>query len=164
LSEMKRAGFVRVKIDGKLYELGEEPTLNKNQRHTIEVMVDRLAIRKGIQKRLADSLEVAFKYGQDLLKVERARRPKERERDLLQPTLSHASNAESPIPRSRPRMFSFNSPHGACVECSGIGSIMYFDPELVVQNEDLSISDGANRALGHHQLHTTGARRARRPL
>src|SRR5215468_1896818 len=70
LGDLRRAGFVRAKIDGKLFELGEEINLNKNQRHTIEVMVDRLAIRSGIEKRLSDSLEVAFKYGEDLLKIE----------------------------------------------------------------------------------------------
>src|SRR5260370_11584269 len=76
LSEMKRAGFVRVKIDGKLYELGEEPALNTNHRPTIHVMSIRPALLKGIQKHLSHSLEVAFKYGQDLLKVERLDGPK----------------------------------------------------------------------------------------
>src|SRR5581483_5654512 len=71
LSDMRRAGFVRVKIDGAVRDLGDELALNKNQRHTIEVIVDRLAIRAGIEKRLSDSLEVAFKYGHDLLKIER---------------------------------------------------------------------------------------------
>ena len=142
LSEMKRAGFVRVKIDGKLYELGEEPVLNKNQRHTIEVMVDRLAIRKGIEKRLSDSLEVAFKYGQDLLKVERLDGPKNESEIYFSQRFACVDCGIS-YPEIAPRMFSFNSPHGACTECSGIGSIMYFDPELVVQNEDLSIADGA---------------------
>ena len=142
LSEMKRAGFVRVKIDGKLYELGEEPALNKNQRHTIEVMVDRLAIRKGIEKRLSDSLEVAFKYGQDLLKVERLDGPKNESEIYFSQRFACVDCGIS-YPEIAPRMFSFNSPHGACAECSGIGSIMYFDPELVVQNEDLSIADGA---------------------
>src|SRR6202795_459467 len=142
LSEMKRAGFVRVKIDGKLYELGEEPGLNKNQRHTIGGMVDRLAIRKGIEKRLSDSLEVAFKYGQDLLKVERLERPKDASGIYFSQRFACVDCGIS-YPEIEPRMFSFNSPHGACVECSGIGSIMYFDPALVVQNEDLSIADGA---------------------
>jgi excinuclease ABC subunit A len=142
LMEMKRAGFVRVKIDGKLYELGEEPALNKNQRHTIEVMVDRLAIRGGIQKRLSDSLEVAFKYGQDLLKVERLDGPKNESEIYFSQRFACVDCGIS-YPEIAPRMFSFNSPHGACAECSGIGSIMYFDPELVVQNEDLSIADGA---------------------
>ena len=141
LADMRRAGFVRVKIDGKLFELGEEPALNKNQRHTIEVVVDRLAIRRGIEKRLADSLEVAFKYGQDLLKVERLDAAKDSEIYFSQ----RFACVECGIsyPEITPRMFSFNSPHGACTECSGIGSIMYFDPELVIQDEELSIADGA---------------------
>jgi excinuclease ABC subunit A len=140
LSDLRRAGFVRAKIDGKLVELGEEVNLNKNQRHTIDVMVDRLAIRGGIEKRLSDSLEVAFKYGEDLLKIERLDgTPGEiyfsQRFACVQCGISY--------PEITPRMFSFNSPHGACPECSGIGSIMYFDPELVVQNEDLSLADGA---------------------
>jgi len=140
LSDLRRAGFVRAKIDGKLVELGEEINLNKNQRHTIEVMVDRLALRSGIEKRLSDSLEVAFKYGEDLLKIERLDGT---------PGETYFSQRFACVecgisyPEITPRMFSFNSPHGACPECSGIGSIMYFDPELVVQNEDLSLADGA---------------------
>ncbi|HYA35650.1 MAG TPA: excinuclease ABC subunit UvrA [Candidatus Binataceae bacterium] len=142
LSDLRRAGFVRVKIDGKPYELGEEPALNKNNRHTIEVIVDRLAIRSGIEKRLADSIEVAFKYGQDLLKVERVDAPRGDSGVYFSQRFACVECGIS-YPEITPRMFSFNSPHGACPECSGIGSIMYFDPELVVQNEDLSIADGA---------------------
>jgi excinuclease ABC subunit A len=143
LTEMRRAGFVRARIDGKLYELGEEPALNKNQRHTIEIMVDRLAIRRGIEKRLSDSLEVAFRYGQDLLKVERLDGAAKGEENIYFSQRFACVECGISYPEIAPRMFSFNSPHGACAECSGIGSIMYFDPELVVQNEDLSISDGA---------------------
>jgi excinuclease ABC subunit A len=141
LSELRRAGFVRVKVDGAVRELGEEIALNKNQRHTIEVIVDRLAIRRGIEKRLSDSLEVAFKYGHDLLKIERLDGKEAGEVYFSQ----RFACVECGIsyPEITPRMFSFNSPHGACAACSGIGSIMYFDPELVVQNEDLSIADGA---------------------
>jgi len=144
LSDLRRAGFVRAKIDGKLVELGEEFNLNKNQRHSIDVMVDRLAIRGGIEKRLADSLEVAFKYGQDLLKVERLdAAAKNGGGEIYFSQRFACVECGISYPEITPRMFSFNSPHGACTECSGIGSIMYFDPELVVQNEDLSISDGA---------------------
>jgi excinuclease ABC subunit A len=158
LSDLRRAGFVRAKIDGKLVELGEEINLNKNQRHTIEVMVDRLVIRSGIEKRLSDSLEVAFKYGEDLLKIERldggphpdplpeGEGSKGREQRIAEIYFSQrfaCVQCGISYPEITPRMFSFNSPHGACPECSGIGSIMYFDPELVVQNEDLSIADGA---------------------
>jgi excinuclease ABC subunit A len=142
LAELRRAGFVRVKIDGKVYELGEEPALNKNKRHTIEVMVDRLAIRRGIEKRLADSLEVAFKYGRDLLKVERLDEGRGEQAIYFSQTFACVQCGIS-YPEITPRMFSFNSPHGACAQCSGIGSIMYFDPELVIQNEDLSVADGA---------------------
>ena len=144
LSDLRRAGFVRAKIDGKLVELGDEITLNKNQRHTIDVMVDRLAIRSGIEKRLGESLEVAFKYGQDLLKVERLdTTAKNGGGEIYFSQRFACVECGISYPEITPRMFSFNSPHGACTECSGIGSIMYFDPELVVQNEDLSISDGA---------------------
>ena len=143
LSDLRRAGFVRAKIDGKLVELGDDITLNKNQRHTIDVMVDRLAIRGGIEKRLADSLEVAFKYGEDLLKIERLDGTGKKGAEIYFSQRFACVECGISYPEITPRMFSFNSPHGACTECSGIGSIMYFDPELVVQNEDLSISDGA---------------------
>ena len=144
LSDLRRAGFVRAKIDGKLVELGDDITLNKNQRHTIDVMVDRLAIRTGIEKRLGESLEVAFKYGQDLLKVERLdTTAKNGGGEIYFSQRFACVECGISYPEITPRMFSFNSPHGACTECSGIGSIMYFDPELVVQNEDLSLADGA---------------------
>jgi excinuclease ABC subunit A len=144
LSDLRRAGFVRAKIDGKLVELGDDIPLHKNQRHSIDVMVDRLAIRSGIEKRLGESLEVAFKYGQDLLKVERLdTTAKNGGGEIYFSQRFACVECGISYPEITPRMFSFNSPHGACTECSGIGSIMYFDPELVVQNEDLSISDGA---------------------
>jgi excinuclease ABC subunit A len=142
LADLRRAGFVRVKIDGQLMELGEEINLNKNQRHSIDVMVDRLVIRPGIEKRLADSLEVAFKYGEDLLKIERLDGKSDGGEIYFSQRFA-CVNCGISYPEITPRMFSFNSPHGACAECSGIGSIMYFDPELVVQNEELSIADGA---------------------
>ena len=110
-------------------------------RHTIEVIVDRLAIRHGIEKRLSDSLEVAFKYGQTCSRSNGST-PRTARRSLLQPAL-RVRGMRHLVSGITPRMFSFNSPHGACASCSGIGSIMYFDPELVVQNEDLSIADGA---------------------
>src|SRR5712692_2385005 len=139
LVDLRRAGFVRVKVDGKLHELAEDISLNKNQRHTIEVIVDRLAIRPGIEKRLSDSLEVAFRYGHDLLKIERLEAKSGGEIYFSQ----HFACVDCGIsyPEITPRMFSFNSPHGACTTCSGIGSTMYFDPELVIQDEELSIND-----------------------
>jgi excinuclease ABC subunit A len=140
LRELRRAGFVRAKVDGKMRELAEEIELNKTHRHTIEVIVDRLAIHRGIEKRLADSLEVAFKYGQDLLKIERL---DDDSGGIYFSQRFACVYCGISYPEIAPRMFSFNSPHGACPTCSGVGSTMYFDPELVVQNEDLSLADGA---------------------
>ncbi|HLH76818.1 MAG TPA: excinuclease ABC subunit UvrA [Candidatus Binataceae bacterium] len=147
LRDLRRAGFVRVKIDGELRDLAEDYELNKNQRHTIEVVVDRLAIHKGIEKRLADSLEVAFRYGQDLLKIERAERA-----DTAIYFSQRFACVECGIsyPEIAPRMFSFNSPHGACPGCSGLGSTMYFDPELVVPDPELSLADGAIAPWSSH--------------
>ncbi|MGH7714789.1 MAG: excinuclease ABC subunit UvrA, partial [Vulcanimicrobiaceae bacterium] len=143
LADLRRAGFVRAKIDGKLVELSDEISLNKNQRHTINIVVDRLAIRAGIEKRLSDSLEVAFKHGEDLLKVERLDAAGKHGEEIFFSQRFACVACGISYPEITPRMFSFNSPHGACAECSGIGSIMYFDPELVVPNEELSIADGA---------------------
>ena len=140
LRDLRRAGFVRVKVDGKMRELAEDIELNKTHRHTIEVVVDRLAIHRGIEKRLADSLEVAFKYGQDLLKVERL---DDQGAAIYFSQRFACVDCGISYPEIAPRMFSFNSPHGACPTCSGVGSTMYFDPELVVQSEDLSLADGA---------------------
>jgi excinuclease ABC subunit A len=141
LRELRRAGFVRVKVDGKMRELADDIELNKTHRHTIEVIVDRLAIHHGIEKRLADSLEVAFKYGQDLLKIERL--DEQNAAGIYFSQRFACVECGISYPEIAPRMFSFNSPHGACPTCSGVGSTMYFDPELVVQNEDLSLADGA---------------------
>ncbi|MCL5045093.1 MAG: excinuclease ABC subunit UvrA, partial [Deltaproteobacteria bacterium] len=131
LADLARAGFVRVRIDGKLYELGQEPALDKNRRHTIEVLVDRLSVESSSAKRLGDSLELAFKYGNDLLKVERLEG--ERATEVYFSQRFACVECGISYPELTPRMFSFNSPHGACPACSGIGSVMYFDPELVVR-------------------------------
>jgi excinuclease ABC subunit A len=141
LNELRRAGFVRAQIDGALRDLNEEIALNKNRNHTIEVVVDRLAIRAGIEKRLADSLELAFKHGGDLLKVERLSETGNEEVYFSQRFACVACGTS--YPEITPRMFSFNSPHGACPNCSGIGSVTYFDPDLIVANEELSLSQGA---------------------
>jgi excinuclease ABC subunit A len=141
LADLARAGFVRVRIDGKLYELGQEPALDKNRRHTIEVLVDRLSVESSSAKRLGDSLELAFKYGNDLLKVERLEG--ERATEVYFSQRFACVECGISYPELTPRMFSFNSPHGACPACSGIGSVMYFDPELVVRDEELSLARGA---------------------
>src|SRR5262249_41949451 len=132
------------RIDGKLRDLAEDISLAKNVQHTIEVLVDRLVIRKGIEKRLADSLEVAFRYGNEVAKVEVLGDGT----DSITETRLYSQKFACVVcgisyPELTPRMFSFNNPHGACPTCSGLGTSMYFDPELIVPNPDLSLTDGA---------------------
>jgi excinuclease ABC subunit A len=144
LQELRKSGFVRARIDGTLRDLGEDIALAKHAKHTIEVLVDRLVLRAGIGQRLADSLEVAFKYGDDVAKVEVLAASRDRVAEALLVSQKFACvHCGISYPELTPRMFSFNNPHGACSTCSGLGTSMYFDPELVVPNEDLSLAQGA---------------------
>jgi excinuclease ABC subunit A len=144
LLDLRKAGFVRARIDGKLRDLADDIALVKTVQHTIEVLVDRLVIRAGIEKRLADSLEVAFRYGNEVAKVEvlgdGAESIKE---DRLYSQKFACVVCGISYPELTPRMFSFNNPHGACPTCSGLGTSMYFDPELIIPNPDLSLTQGA---------------------
>jgi excinuclease ABC subunit A len=148
LTDLRKAGFVRARVDGTLRELADDIALAKNIKHTIEVIVDRLVIRAGIEKRLADSLEVAFKYGDEVAKVEvlgdgaGASSGGVKEEILFSQKFACVVCGIS-YPEITPRMFSFNNPHGACSTCSGLGTSMYFDPELIVPNEELSLAQGA---------------------
>jgi excinuclease ABC subunit A len=158
LAELRKAGFVRARIDGQLRDLGEDIALAKNLKHTIEIIVDRLAIRSGIEKRLADSLEVAFRYGEEVAKLEILGDTPDRVADTLLFSQKFACvTCGISIPELTPRMFSFNSPYGACGTCGGLGTSMYFDPDLVVPNEKLSINDGAiapwQKKTGGHFRH-----------
>ncbi len=144
LVDLRKAGFVRARIDDKLHDLADDIVLAKNIKHTIEVVVDRLVIRDGIEKRLADSLEVAFKHGGDVARVERlGDTPESIAQSILFSQRFACVDCEISYPEITPRMFSFNNPHGACTACSGLGTAMYFDPELVVPNENLGLGDGA---------------------
>ena len=144
LLDLRKAGFVRARIDGVLHDLAEDIALAKTVKHTIEVLVDRLVIRAGIEKRLADSLEVAFKYGSEVAKIEVLG---DGGGDVKEEILCSQKFAcvvcGISYPELTPRMFSFNNPHGACATCSGLGTSMYFDPELIVPNEGLSLAQGA---------------------
>ncbi len=144
LVELRKAGFVRARIDGTLHDLGESIALAKNQKHTIEVVVDRLVTRGGMEKRLADSLGVAFRYGDDVVRIEVLGNDADDVRETLLFSQKYACIACGvSYPEFTPRMFSFNSPYGACATCSGLGTSMYFDPELIVPDEKLSLADGA---------------------
>ncbi|MFI5396815.1 MAG: excinuclease ABC subunit UvrA [Candidatus Binatia bacterium] len=155
LLELRKAGFVRARIDGTLRDLADDISLPKNIKHTIEVLVDRLVIRPGIEKRLADSLEIAFKYGDEVAKVEVLGDKAEAiQQEILFSQKFACVVCGISYPEMTPRMFSFNNPHGACSACSGLGTSMYFDPDLIVPNEDLSLAQGAiapweRKSVGH---------------
>jgi excinuclease ABC subunit A len=144
-AEWKKAGFQRVKVNGEFYDIDDAPALDKKYKHDIDVVVDRLVVRDGIQTRLADSFETALKLAEGLAIIEFADAKSEGEapaRILFSEKFACPVSGFT-IPEIEPRLFSFNSPHGACPSCDGLGEKLYFDPELVVPNEGLSIQDGA---------------------
>ena len=144
LAELRKAGFVRVRIDGELRDLADDITLAKTHKHTIEVVVDRLILRPGIESRLADSLGVAFTHGDDVVSV--AVLGDEGEQPVQETIYSQrfaCSTCGVSMPELTPRLFSFNSPHGACSTCSGLGTTNYFDPDLIVPDPSKSLAGGA---------------------
>jgi len=136
--DLRRQGYVRVRVNGQLRELNEEIDLDKNKKHTIEVVVDRLIVKETIGSRLADSLETALKLAEGVVLVE----PLEGEGMLFSEQLACARCGVS-FPEISPRMFSFNNPYGACPECGGLGTRWEVDPELVVPSPERSIAEGA---------------------
>ncbi|MDH3997682.1 MAG: excinuclease ABC subunit UvrA [Desulfuromonadales bacterium] len=138
LKQLQADGFVRVRIDGEMYELGDEIKLDKNKKHTIEVVVDRLVVKDDITSRLADSLETALRLAEGLVRVEVVGGE-----SYLFSEWHACVECGISIPEMSPRMFSFNNPYGACPDCSGLGTRMYFDPEQVVPNPQTSLRDGA---------------------
>jgi excinuclease ABC subunit A len=148
LKQLQADGFARVRIDGTLFELAETPELDKQKQHTIEVVVDRLILKAGIATRLAESLETALRLAEGLVQVERVDDVGAiHELPLPEPLLFSARHAcidcGVSLPEIAPRTFSFNNPHGACPECTGLGTRRYFDPELVVPDPTLSLRRGA---------------------
>jgi len=138
LKKLQRDGFVRIRIDGKLHELGDEIVLDKNKRHDIDVVVDRLIVREGIRKRLRDSLEIATGLSDGLVRITLATGE-----EFLFSEKYACTECNISVPDIAPRNFSFNSPYGACPECGGLGSRMYFDENLVVPDQELSVRQGA---------------------
>ncbi len=157
LNQLRKEGFTRVVVDGRQLELAEEIELDKKKKHDIDIVVDRIVIKEGVQRRLADSLETALHHADGLVKAEVV--------TPTAPTDEPGGAGLKPSPTSpltmifseklacvecgvsyqeiTPRLFSFNNPHGACPECTGLGTRMYFDPELVIPNPELSLREGA---------------------
>ncbi len=142
LNEYAEQGFARVRVDGEVHELPVDLGLDKNYKHDIEVVVDRLVIREGIERRLTDSVETALKLAEGLVQVETVAGDGSGESMLFSESFT-CTNCGASIAEIQPRTFSFNSPHGACDRCDGLGSRLEIDPALVVPNEDLSVNEGA---------------------
>ncbi len=144
LKKLQAQGFVRVRVDGQIFNISEVPPLDKNKKHTLDLIVDRLVIKEGIRGRLADSVELALKYGEGRLIVHQPLRSDDEDHgDTV-----HAAESVCPIcrislPTPSPQLFSFNSPQGACPRCSGLGSVEYFEPMLIAPNRGLSLNNKA---------------------
>ena len=137
LAHIRHEGYVRVRIDGEVMDIGEDIQLEKNKKHTIEVVIDRLVVREGMESRLADSLETALKLGEGVAYVQIVGG------ELLMFSENFACvDCGISLPEITPRMFSFNNPYGACPVCTGLGSHMEFDEELVVPDASLSVGGG----------------------
>ncbi|TMV14521.1 excinuclease ABC subunit UvrA [Arenibacterium halophilum] len=148
--ELRKQGFQRVKVDGEFYELDEPPTLDKKFRHDIDVVVDRIVVREGLETRLADSLRTALDLADGIAILETAPRAGSGENDDAgaPERITFSENFACPvsgftIPEIEPRLFSFNAPFGACPSCDGLGVELFFDERLVVPDQNLKIYDGA---------------------
>ena len=139
LAELQRRGFTRVKVDGTLYEIGDVPALNRKIKHEIEAVVDRVVVRDGIAPRLADSFETALGMSDGVVYAEH---PDGTNRTVFSSRFACPVSGFT-IEEIEPRLFSFNSPHGACPACDGLGREMFFDPQMVVPDERLGLSEGA---------------------
>ena len=152
LEHAKRSGYVRVQIDGNMYELSEEISLDKNIKHNIEIVVDRLIVKQGIEKRLADSIETVLELADGLLMV-----------DTMDGTIHNFSQSFScpdcgvSIDEIEPRSFSFNNPFGACPDCLGLGYKMEFDIDLMIPDKSLSILEGAIVVTGWQSCTSEGS-------
>ncbi|MBU1004015.1 MAG: excinuclease ABC subunit UvrA [Proteobacteria bacterium] len=142
MKKLQAEGFVRVRVGGEVMNLEPLPELEKNKKHTIELVVDRLVVREGMRKRLADSVELALRSGQGRLSVSLVDGEKS-DRDIPFSSESVCSHCRISLPALSPQLFSFNSPQGACPVCSGIGSVDYFEPNLLAPNKGLSLASGA---------------------
>lgn len=151
LEDAKKSGYVRVRIDGILYELSEEIKLEKNKKHTIEIVVDRLIIKEGIQKRLTESIETVTALTGGMLIVD----INTGERELIFSQNFSCPDCGINLMEIEPRLFSFNNPSGACPDCTGLGMQMKFDPQMIVPNSSLSILQGAIVAPGYNSIANT---------
>lgn len=143
LERIRKEGYVRVKVDGTVYDVNEVPDLDKKKKHTIDAVVDRLVVHEGIESRLSESLETAFSFGEGLAKVYKLDGE-----ELLFSQKYACPDCGISIEELTPRMFSFNSPFGACPECTGLGFMLTIDEQLIVPDTSLSLNEGAISVTG----------------
>ena len=153
LEKAKKSGFVRVVVDGSMYELSEEIKLDKNKKHSIDIGVDRLVVRQDVERRLTDSIETALQLAEGLMKIEVIGERDENGVQKENTIINFSDSFSCPdcgisIDEIEPRSFSFNNPFGACPCCAGLGFKMEFDPDLMIPDQSLSINDGAIVVLG----------------
>ena len=153
LEKAKKSGFVRVVVDGSMYELSEEIKLDKNKKHSIDIVVDRLVVRQDVERRLTDSIETALQLAEGLMKIEVIGERDENGVQKENTVINFSDSFSCPdcgisIDEIEPRSFSFNNPFGACPTCAGLGFKMEFDPDLMIPDQSLSINDGAIVVLG----------------
>ena len=153
LEDAKKSGYVRVRVDGILYDLSEKIELEKNKKHNIEIVVDRLMVKEGMQMRLTESIETASALSGGLLIVD----VNQGEDELLFSQSFSCPDCGVDLMEIEPRMFSFNNPSGACPTCTGLGMQMKFDEQLIVPNEELSITQGAITAPGYNSVNAKGS-------
>ncbi len=149
--DVKHQGFTRIRVDGAFHNVDDDIEMERYVKHDIDVVVDRVVVKEGVQKRLTDSVETCLKLGKGLMRVY-SQLPDGQEKEILQS--EHLACVECGIASEElePRAFSFNNPHGACPHCTGLGSVMEVDPDLVIPDPSLSIDDGAVRPWSMHKV------------
>ncbi len=151
LENAKKSGYVRVRIDGNIYDLSEKINLEKNKKHNIEIVIDRLVIKDNIKKRLTDSIETAMSLTDGIIIVDA------NGSDLKFSQNFACDDCHINIEEIEPRSFSFNNPNGACEECTGLGVKLVFDPDILVPNSELSLAQGAINASGWNSINNTNS-------
>lgn len=150
--DARKSGYARVRVDGIVYDLSEEIKLEKNKKHSIEVVVDRISVKEGVTRRLSDSIETATKLGEGLVLVNDTAKAE----DILYSLNYACEDCGISIEELSPRMFSFNNPYGACPECTGLGTLLKVDEKLIIKNKKLSIMDGAIEVVGWSNVKSDG--------
>ena len=151
LEDAKKSGYIRVRVDGNIYDLSEKITLEKNKKHNIEIVIDRLVVKEDIKKRLTDSIETAMSLTDGIIIVDA------NGEDLKFSQNFACEDCHISIEEIEPRSFSFNNPHGACEECTGLGVKLIFDPDIIVPNPELSLAQGAINASGWNSINNANS-------